>query len=49
MAMKHLLLSEHSEKEMYQTSVKLSEYKHVSLNNIFISTTDIVYHKNMSG
>jgi hypothetical protein len=47
--MKHLLLSENSEKEMYETSVKLSEYKHVSLKNVFISTTNIVYDKNMSG
>jgi hypothetical protein len=48
MAMKHLLLSEHAEKEMYQTNVKLSEYKQVSLKNIF-RTANIVYDKNMSG
>jgi hypothetical protein len=46
--MKHLL-SEHSEKEMYETNVKLFEYKHVSLKNIFISTTNFVYDKNMRG
>lgn len=49
LAMKHLLLSEHSEMEMYQTNVSMSEYKHVSLKNIFISKTNIVYDKNMSG